>query len=70
VRFVCDHLGISPKNAVAFGDSPNDLSMFETVGFAVAMGNATDEIKHAADFVTETNDNLGVARALEHIFSR
>ncbi len=69
VRFVCDRLGLSPKNAVAFGDSPNDLSMFETVGFAVAMGNATEEVKHAADYVTASNDDLGVVRALEHLLS-
>ena len=68
VRVVCDRLGISPEHAICFGDSPNDLTMFETVGFAVAMGNATDEVKCAADFVTETNDNLGVVRALEYIF--
>lgn len=70
VHFVCDRLGVSPAHAICFGDSPNDLSMFEAVGFAVAMGNATDEVKRAADYVTQSNDNLGVVRALEHLFSR
>lgn len=69
VKRVCAMLNISPKQAAAFGDSPNDLTMFQAVGFAVAMGNAVEEVKRAADFVSVTNDEFGVKVGLEHIFS-
>lgn len=69
VKRVCEILNIPTENTAAFGDSPNDLTMFRTVGFAVAMGNAVDEVKRAADFVSKTNDEFGVKVGIEHIFS-
>jgi len=64
---VCELLDISPENVAVFGDSPNDLSMFEVAGFAVAMGNATEEVKAAADFVSATNDECGVKVGIEQL---
>ena len=58
-------LGITPAQIMACGDQLNDLSMLRAVGFPVAMGNAVPEIKAAAAFVTRTNEEDGVAYAVE-----
>lgn len=56
--------GVSAADTIAIGDSENDLSMFAVAGLAIAMGNATDEVKVAAHRVTTTNNEGGVAAAL------
>lgn len=58
-------LGIKPENMMACGDSLNDLAMLQACGFGVAMGNSTKEILEAADFVTLTNAEHGVAHAIK-----
>ncbi|MDN6968722.1 HAD family phosphatase [Oenococcus sp. UCMA 17063] len=58
------HLGISNEETMAIGDQGNDLSMFRISNLAVAMGNATNEIKSKADFVTKTNNQAGVGFAI------
>ena len=63
------HLGILPEEVIAFGDSENDLEMLKYVGLGIAMGNATDHLKANADRVTKTNDEAGIALALESIIS-
>jgi len=51
-----------------FGDQGNDRSMFEIPDFKrVAMGNAIDEIKDLADYVTDTNERDGIAKALRKL---
>lgn len=55
---------------VAFGDAENDLSMFEFADISIAMGNATDEVKEKADHVTLSNDENGIAYALNHILNQ
>ncbi len=55
---------ISLSETMAIGDNYNDVSMFERVGKAVAMGNATYEIKSLCDEVTHTNEESGVAKAI------
>jgi hydroxymethylpyrimidine pyrophosphatase-like HAD family hydrolase len=50
---------------IAVGDGFNDLSMIEYAGLGVAMGNAPEEIKSKADYVTLSNDEDGVAHVLE-----
>lgn len=57
-------LGIQKEEIMACGDAGNDLAMMQKVGFAVAMGNAEPEIKAAADYVTLTNEENGVAYAI------
>jgi hydroxymethylpyrimidine pyrophosphatase-like HAD family hydrolase len=49
---------------MAIGDNENDLSMLEYAGLAVAMGNGEDYVKEIADFVTLSNDESGVAYAI------
>lgn len=61
LEHICGKLSIEPKEILAFGDDYNDLEMLELCT-GVAMGNAIPEVKAAAEFVTDTNDNDGVAK--------
>ncbi|WP_042384789.1 HAD family hydrolase [Streptacidiphilus melanogenes] len=61
-------LGTTKDRTVAFGDMPNDIPMFRWVGHAVAMANAHTELKAVADEITLSNEEDGVAVALERIF--
>ena len=56
------------EECVAFGDNFNDLDMLESVGLGVAMGNAPDEIKQAANRVTTSHNDDGIALILNEIF--
>ena len=57
-------LGIRQEATMAFGDGENDISMLRMAGIGVAMENAEDHVKEAADYVTVTNNEAGVAAAL------
>ncbi|MBH0154919.1 HAD family phosphatase [Fictibacillus sp. 5RED26] len=57
--------GISLTDTMAIGDNYNDVSMLEVAGFPVAMGNAVDEVKEMAAFVTKENDASGVSFAIK-----
>lgn len=59
--------GIDMGELVAFGDGQNDVAMLRAAGIGVAMGNAIDEAKDAADMVTLTNNEDGIAAALEKL---
>ena len=61
-----DYFGITLHESMAFGDGGNDVLMFKHVGIGVAMGNAEDEVKRAADYVTDSVDEDGVEKALRH----
>ena len=61
------HLGMKREDLMAFGDGFNDLSMLEYAGMGIAMGNAVDEVKAIADFITISNDEDGIAIALEQL---
>ena len=58
-------LGIQQSEVIAMGDSYNDVAMIEFAGLGVAMGNAPDDIKALANYVTDTNMNDGVAKVVE-----
>ncbi|MGG0755806.1 Cof-type HAD-IIB family hydrolase [Brevibacillus laterosporus] len=58
-------LGIEQAEVIAIGDSYNDLAMITFAGLGVAMGNAPDDIKEVANYVTDTNMNHGVAKVVE-----
>ena len=64
---VCKGLGIDSSEVIAFGDAENDLEMIQFAGHGVAMGNACDALKDAADEVTLTNNEDGIAHALNHL---
>jgi HAD superfamily hydrolase (TIGR01484 family) len=65
VTELANHLNITLDEVMAIGDNENDLSMLEAAGIGVAMGNAVPAAKEAADRITKTNDEHGVAYALE-----
>ena len=67
LRALCDALGITPAQAVAFGDSENDIPMLRAAGMGIAMGNADEEVKAAADRVTLSNNDNGIAAALAEL---
>ncbi|EFC81756.1 HAD family hydrolase [Parafrankia sp. EUN1f] len=60
--------GIGPTDVVAFGDMPNDLPMFAWAGHSVAVANAHPEVLAAADEITASNDDDGVAQVLERLY--
>ncbi|MFC0214033.1 Cof-type HAD-IIB family hydrolase [Paenibacillus chartarius] len=71
LRRVCDMLGITMDEVIAMGDSFNDLAMIKEAGLGVAMGNAQDGVKAAADVVTVTNEEHGVAKIIsEYVLQR
>lgn len=59
------HLNIPLEDTVAIGDEKNDIPMFNVAGLSIAMGNAEEEVKKHSDIVTLTNDENGVAYAIE-----
>ncbi|MDI9469863.1 MAG: HAD family hydrolase [Bacillota bacterium] len=65
VDIVCAALGILPGEVVAFGDDYTDIGMLKRCGIGVAMGNAIEEVKAAADIVIGGNDEDGIALYLE-----
>jgi hydroxymethylpyrimidine pyrophosphatase-like HAD family hydrolase len=58
-------LGVDPAGTMAIGDSENDLAILKAAGIGVAMGNATDALKAQADYITASNEEDGVACAIE-----
>lgn len=66
VRGIAAALGVPIEDCYAFGDGINDLSMIVAAGHGVAMGNAVDILKDAAEFVTADIDDDGVAKGLAH----
>lgn len=60
-------LDIKKEEAIAIGDDNNDLSMFEQVGYKIAVSNAIDIVKEKADEITLSNDENGVAVFLEKL---
>jgi len=64
IMAVADQFGFDPSQILAIGDAPNDMEIIMNAGIGVAMGNAQKSVKAVAKFVTETNDNDGVAYAM------
>lgn len=65
VKFLSEYYRIPLSETVAVGDNLNDLAMIEAAGTGVAVGNAVEELKAHADFVTVTNDEGAVKRVIE-----
>ncbi|MDP4104650.1 MAG: HAD family hydrolase [Bacillota bacterium] len=65
IKSLLTEFRINPNEAVAIGDGPNDIEMLRHVGTGVAMGNASDTVKAAADFVTGHHENDGLAEFIE-----
>ncbi len=65
LRKLCEALGIDRECVMAIGDAGNDVEMLNWAGCSVAMENATDEARAAAKYITASNNEDGVARAIE-----
>lgn len=62
---LADHLGIKQEEIIVMGDGGNDIPMFEVAGLKVAMGNAREELRQKADYITDDNNSSGVAKAIK-----
>lgn len=67
VKFLCELLNIDKEEIIAFGDNYNDISMLEYVGMGVAMGNAEEDVKKIASYITDSNIESGVAKAIDDL---
>lgn len=67
MQWLLDFLQLNRKQMVFCGDGLNDLSMMRLAGMGVAMDNACDEVKDAASYITASNDDDGVAQAVEKL---
>lgn len=65
VQQLCEILNVKQEEVICIGDNENDLSMITFAGLGIAMGNAPKEIQEQADYVTDTNVNCGVAKAID-----
>ena len=69
IEYVMKLKNIDRDNTVAFGDGENDISMLQSAGYSIVMGNATDKVKEHADFITKSNIEDGVAYVIEKIIN-
>lgn len=67
---LCNEIGVKSSGVLAFGDGLNDLYLFETAGTCVAMANGIESLKENADYITNTNENDGVAEFLQKYILR
>ncbi|MDF2881097.1 MAG: sugar-phosphatase [Clostridiaceae bacterium] len=65
VEKLAQYLGIRKEEIITIGDAVNDIEMIQYAGLGVAMGNAKDEIKSIADFITKNNEDDGVSYVIE-----
>ena len=66
LKKLAEKLNIPISQTMAFGDDTNDITMLEAAGIGVAMGNAYEEVKRKADYITDDCDSGGVASAINH----
>ena len=64
---LAEHLGIDPRDTVAFGDGTNDREMLELAGLGVAMENADPLVKAVADQICESNNAAGVGKTIRRL---
>ena len=67
IRKVLEYTGIKTEDAVGIGDSGIDIDMIEFCGIGIAMGNAEEEVKQIADWVTSDIDDDGILHAFEYV---
>jgi Cof subfamily protein (haloacid dehalogenase superfamily) len=65
VNFLKDYWGLKTEEILTIGDQNNDIDLLSAGGIKVAMGNATEELKAVADYITETVNNNGFVKAVE-----
>jgi hydroxymethylpyrimidine pyrophosphatase-like HAD family hydrolase len=67
MKVIGEYLGYTRDDMIAFGDGPNDIDMLEYASIGIAMGNAGEVTKSAADMVTQRIENDGVFVALRKL---
>lgn len=70
LKQICKLLRIQPEETIAFGDHELDIPLIEAAGIGVAMGNGISALKEKADLITGTNNEAGIADALEKILEK
>jgi Cof subfamily protein (haloacid dehalogenase superfamily) len=65
IIMLAEKLGIKQEEIIVVGDGGNDISMFECAGLKIAMSNAEEYLKEKADFITASNNDDGVAKAID-----
>lgn len=65
INILADKLGIKQEEIIVIGDGGNDIPMFECAGLKIAMANAEEYLKEKADFITASNNDSGVAKAIQ-----
>lgn len=68
--YLMEQLGVTPEEAMAFGDADNDSSMLKAVKYGIAVDNGTRACKDAAAFITASNEEDGVAKAIYRFCSK
>ena len=66
VEYLSQHIDVPADEIATIGDQPNDVLMFKRSGFSIAMGNASDEVKAQASAMTDSYNDEGFAKAMEH----
>ena len=67
LKFLSDKLNVNLDHVIAFGDNYNDIEMLSCVGMPIAMGNAVDSLKIKSKYVTKSNDESGIAYAINNL---
>ena len=70
IEYVMNLKNIDRDSTVAFGDGENDISMLQSAGYSIVMGNASDKVKEHADLITKSNNEDGVAYAIKTIIDK
>jgi Cof subfamily protein (haloacid dehalogenase superfamily) len=65
VEILASYLGVEREDILCIGDNENDIFMIQYAGIGVAMGNAVPKLKEVSDYITDTNYNDGVAKAIK-----
>ncbi|MEG1461991.1 MAG: HAD hydrolase family protein, partial [Anaerorhabdus sp.] len=67
IKKMVEFLGGQEEDIIVFGDGMNDIKMFEKAAFSVAMGNAEEELKKLASYITDDADSDGIYNACRHL---
>ena len=65
ITFLAEKMQIAPENIITIGDNINDIKMIQNAAYGIAMGNSSPRVKEIANFITDDNNNSGVAKALQ-----
>ena len=67
LKLALEQRGIEPDNVIACGDGPNDIPMFDFVGWSVSIDNRFQEVVRASDYNTENNGKIGTIEFIEKL---